>query len=110
MRNVKRYMANVPYTRPNYSNRPLTFTKSDRLRQAHCYRLFRLGADQTINKLPVLEYQHGGNAVDLIFRSSDRILIHIQLGNAIAPLRFRGQLLHDWSNHATRRTPLSPTV
>jgi hypothetical protein len=71
---------------------------------------FWLGANNSIHKFSVLENEHGRNTLNLKLSGRPRILIYIQLCDAIAAIRLGSQLLHDWTNHATGSTPGSPGV
>ena len=71
---------------------------------------FWLRANKPVNKLSILEDQHGWNTLNLKLSCSARIFIDIQLGHAVATFRVGSQLIHDWANHAAGSAPGSPAI
>jgi hypothetical protein len=71
---------------------------------------FWLRSNDAVDKAAIFEDKHGGNTLYLKLRSGARILIDVQLRDAVSTICLRSQLLHNWSNHATRSTPGSPGV
>jgi hypothetical protein len=71
---------------------------------------FWLRANKPVNKFSVLEDEHGGNTLNLEFSRRARVLIDIQLGNAVTTVRLGSELFHDWANHAAGAAPGSPAI
>jgi hypothetical protein len=67
-------------------------------------------ADQPIDQLTALEKQHRRNTLNLKLAGGLRVVIDIQLCNAITSLCFSRKLFHDWTNHPAWPTPWRPTV
>jgi hypothetical protein len=69
-----------------------------------------LGANNSINKLPVFEDEHGWNALNLKLSRRLGILIDVQLGHAVPAFRLCRKLFHDWAHYAAGSAPGSPAV
>jgi len=69
-----------------------------------------LRSNEPVYKFSVFEDKHRGNTLNLKLGSRAWILVDIQLGHAVTPIRLGSELFHDWSNHATWSTPGSPAI
>jgi hypothetical protein len=69
-----------------------------------------LGANNSINELPVFEDEHGWNTLNLELSGRVGILIDVQLGDAVPTFRLCRKLFHDWAHHAAGSAPGSPAV
>jgi len=72
--------------------------------------LFRLHADETVDELAVFEEEHRGDARDLKARRDLPVLVDIEFGDAILPLRLGCKLIHHRSDDAAWTTPRRPTI
>jgi hypothetical protein len=72
--------------------------------------LLRLHADETVDELTVFKEEHGGYARDLKARCDLRVLVNVQLRDAILPLRLGRKLIHHRTDDAARSTPRRPTI
>jgi len=73
-------------------------------------RLFRVGADDSIDECAVFEDQHSGYARDLITRCCLHVLVDVQFSYSILPLRLSGELVHDGCDRTAWRTPRRPAI
>ena len=72
--------------------------------------IFGQRANELVYLLPVLEEEHGGDALNGILGRGHRVLVHIQFGNLDSAGIFGSQLVEHGRNHAAWTAPRRPTV
>ena len=68
------------------------------------------GANNGVDLLTALENHQGGNTANAVLARDVGVFVGIQLEDFDLTVELLGDLLNDWSNHATGATPGSPEI
>ena len=80
------------------------------LRERIAQHTFGQGADLTMDDLAICHEQHGGDALDAIFRHPFLIFIGVDLGDQQFALIFLGEFIQDRSDHFAGSAPGCPEI